>query len=281
MTMAHPYKQIYGSYEVPKEIHQLHALEQELNREDLSLEMIGLQPLHDWFTYPITPPDLIPFAHTGGAGIHFGFLTDFGLTKDLQDAPIVCVSPTNDPPIKYMARNIGQFFNLASSVPHVEMLDDFWAYDDATQIQAHIEEFYKDTPNDWAKKRQAVFTRFQATFGTQQEQVIPYFQKVQLERKNRQSLFTLDGLGVIGENASAEGKSYAFDSHHSLNEQELQRMQDFLKQASHLEKLAFIRDAHYRYVVAPNYDEAVLQIIIELLQSMDLQAELQRVLARE
>ena len=115
-------KSVYSSYEVPKEIHLLHALEEKLNKEGLSLDIIGFQPVTDLFIYHITPPDLIPFAHTGGAGIHFGFLTDFSEVRDLYDAPIVCVSPTNDPPIRYMARNITEFLNLVASVPHAEML---------------------------------------------------------------------------------------------------------------------------------------------------------------
>lgn len=58
-------------------------------------------------------------------------------------------------------------------------------------------------------------------------------------------------------------------------------MQGFLKQANRLEKLAFIRDRHYRYIVAPNNDEAVRHIIIDLLQSTNLHAEAQSVLAKE
>jgi hypothetical protein len=58
------------------------------------------------FRYFITPPDLITFISTGGDGIHFGFLTDFGQVEDLEEAYIVCVSPTNDPPLKIVARNL-------------------------------------------------------------------------------------------------------------------------------------------------------------------------------
>lgn len=59
--------------------------------------------------YSITPLDVIPFAGTGGNGIHFGFLTDFGNAKDLENAPIVLISPSNDPPLKLVANNIKDF----------------------------------------------------------------------------------------------------------------------------------------------------------------------------
>lgn len=107
--MDNSIRKIYGSYEIPDEIYKLYELEKELNDIDLSLDMIGFRPsIHD-DSYSITPPDLIPFANTGGDGIHFGFLTDFGSVPALTEAPIVCVSPTNDPPIRYMANNIKEF----------------------------------------------------------------------------------------------------------------------------------------------------------------------------
>ena len=58
-------------------------------------------------------------------------------------------------------------------------------------------------------------------------------------------------------------------------------MKDFLKTANRLEKLAFIRDANYRYVIVPNYNYALLNLIVELLQSMNLQTETQSILARQ
>ena len=274
-------KSIYGFYDVPKEIHMLHALEEKLNKEGLSLDIIGFRPVTDLFTYHITPPDLIPFANTGGAGIHFGFLTDFGQVQDLRDAPIVCVSPTNDPPIRYMARNITEFLNLVASVPHAEMLEAFWSYDDETQIQKHIEEFQKDTPTDWKRNRQAVLTHFQQIFVTQSKQIIPYLREVQEERRKNIALSTLDSLGVVGVNHVETTKSFTFDNQTLLDEQELQRMKDFLKTANRLEKLAFIRDANYRYVVAPNYEEALLNLIVELLQNMNLHAEARSMFARQ
>ncbi len=45
--------------------------------------MIGFRPSLQDDSYSITPPDLIPFANTGGDGIHFGFLTDFGSVSTL------------------------------------------------------------------------------------------------------------------------------------------------------------------------------------------------------
>ena len=274
-------KSMYSFYDVPKEIHMLHTLEEKLNKEGLSLDIIGFQPVTDLFIYHITPPDLIPFAHTGGAGIHFGFLTEFSEVQDLYDAPIVCVSPTNDPPIRYLSRNITEFLNLVASVPHAEMLEEFWSYNNETQIQKHIEEFQNDTPTDWAKNRQTVLTCFQQTFRTQGEQIIPYLREVQAERTKNIALPTVDSLGIIGGNHVEITRSFTFDNRAQLNDQELQRIKDFLKTASRLEKLVFVRDANYHYVIVPNYNEDLLNLLVELLQSMNLQTEAQSILARQ
>ena len=62
-------------------IFKLIELEERLNKKEHSLDPIGFMPITQHFSYWITPPDVIPFAHTGGNGIHFGFLTDFGKWK--------------------------------------------------------------------------------------------------------------------------------------------------------------------------------------------------------
>ncbi|GGA23149.1 SMI1/KNR4 family protein [Psychrobacillus lasiicapitis] len=104
--------EVYGTYSIPEEVYRLIQLEMNLQKEGLSLDTIGFIPITDYYYYSITPPDLIPFASTGGNGIHFGFLTDFHDVRVLKDAPIVCVSPTNDPPVRYIARNFEEF------IPH-------------------------------------------------------------------------------------------------------------------------------------------------------------------
>lgn len=280
--MDNSIRKIYGSYEIPDEIYKLYELEKELNDIDLSLDIIGFQPcLHD-YSYAITPPDLIPFANTGGDGIHFGFLTDFGQVPTLTEAPIVCVSPTNDPPIRYMAHNINEFLNLVLSVPHAEMLESFWSNPDEIHIQEEIMEFDKDTPPDWKEKRRKVSERLKNIYLTQQVNIGHYLQKVQKERSNSISISTLDGLGVIGseENNNAHTK-YQFDFNKSLDDNELKRINDYLNEISRIEKLAFIRDAFYSVVLTPDYEEKFFYLIIELMESMNLHDGVQRLLLRE
>jgi hypothetical protein len=276
--MDNSIKEIYGSYEVPEEVNKLYELESELNEEDLSLYMIGFQPcLHD-YCYSISPPDFIPFANTGGDGIHFGFLTDFGQVPTLSEAPIVCVSPTNDPPLRYIADNIKEFLNLVSSVPHAEMLEGFWSNHDETHIQQVIMEFIKDTPSDWIEKRSKVAERFKEKFATQHIQIGSYIQRAQEKRDNTISTPTLDGLGIVGTiEQDITYTKYSFDFskylNQSLDDHELKRIKKYLLRSNKVEKLAFIRDVIY---VITDIEENSFNLIIDLLESMNLYDEVQR-----
>ncbi|MHC0038867.1 hypothetical protein [Pseudoneobacillus sp. C159] len=277
--MDNSIREIYGSYEIPEEVYKLYELERELSEVDLSLYIIGLQPcLHDYCD-PISPPDLIPFANTGGDGIHFGFLTDFGQVPTLSEAPIVCVSPTNDPPLRYIADNIRDFLNLVSSVPHAEMLEGFWANHDEAQIQQVIMDFIKDTPSDWIEKRRKVAERFKVKYVTQPIQIGSYLQQVQKKRANTITAPTLDGLGILERKEhTITYRKYQFDFNkyfnQSLDDHELISINEYLKESNRIEKLAFIRDVIY--VIRTDIEENIFDLIMDLMESLSLYDEAQR-----
>lgn len=272
------WKEAYGQYDIPKEVLLLHQLENELSNEGLSLSHIAFQPIDQFGSYSITPPDLIPFASTGGDGIHFGFLTDFQSVSNLSEAPIVCVSPTNDPPLRYMARNIREFLNLVYSVPYAELLESIWNYDDEKQVMELVKEFEQYSSSTWEENQKYILTRFQQVFGTKQMEVLSYFKEVMKERAESIQMSTLDGLGVIYTDTSIQSKQhFKFPVNHSCDEAEVMKMQSFLVQSNELEKLAFVRDANYWFVVTSDYDEAVWELVLELLKLLNLQDEAKRV----
>lgn len=275
------WKAAYGQYDIPNEIHLLHQLENELRNEGLSLSQIAFQPINLFDPYSITPPDLIPFASTCGDGIHFGFLTDFHSVSNLSVAPIVCVSPTNDPPLRYMARNIREFLNLVYSVPYAEMLETMWNYDDEKQIIGLVKEFEKYTSSNWEEKRKYILTRYQQVFGTKKLEVVSYFHEVKKDRAESIHMTTLDGLGVLCAKPSIQSKQhFNFPPNRNCDEAEVVKMQSFLDQSNELEKLAFVRDANYWYIVTLGYHEAVWELILELLTSLKLKDEVERVSER-
>ena len=275
------WREVYYQYQIPDEILLLRQIETELSNKGLSLSQIGFLPIDQPETYSITPPDLIPFASTGGGGIHFGFLTEFHSVSNLTEAPIVCVTPTNDPPIRYMARNIREFLDLAFSVPYVEMLETIWTYDNENQVHDFVEEFEKDSPSEWHKNREHIQTRCRGVFGTKKVNVINYFQEVKKERANSICMDTLDGLGVIGEHPFIQtGQHFQLPENRNYEEVDVDRMRSFLIKANKTEKLAFVRDANYWYIVSSGYDESIWELIIEVLISLKLEDEAERVSER-
>lgn len=73
---------------------------------------------------------------------------------------------------------------------------------------------------------------------------------------------------------------FQFHVNHKSDEEEVLRMKSFLAKANEVEKLAFIRDANYWYILSSGYDQAVWELIIELLISLNLKDEAERVLDR-
>ncbi|CAM5209297.1 hypothetical protein UACE39S_05016 [Ureibacillus acetophenoni] len=268
-------KRLYEPYDIPKEILKLIDLDRQLEEESLSLQQIFLRPILEPFAYAITPVDCIPFADTGGDGIHFAFLTEFGEVNRLEDAPIICVSPTNDPPIRMVAKNIRDFFNLVASVPFAELLESAWGYKDEAQLKAEINEIVKDTPSDLIELRNTVLNRLKQTFNANEVEVTKYIKQTIKEREKHISIKTLDGLGITSYSIPIESNN-SLDFQYPLTQQEIERMKGFLVKANKIEKLAFIRDANYSYVVAPGFDEEVLELILELLLDLDLINEKER-----
>jgi len=57
-------------------------------------------------------------------------------------------------------------------------------------------------------------------------------------------------------------------------------MRSFLVNANEVEKFAFIRDANYWYIASSGYDQAVWELIMELLESLKLAVGFGKVLGR-
>lgn len=279
-SMNEKVQTIYGAYEIPKEIWKLYALEEELFTMDASLCIIGLRPSTDDDSYSITPPDCIPFASTGGDGIHFGFLTDFGTVPSLNEAPIICVSPTNDPPIRYIADNLKDFFHLVTNLPYAEMLEWIALNPDESSIQGKMKEFWEDGSSEWKEKHEKVHQLFKNTFSDQPVNVSEYVKEAQKKRLQSIVIPTKDRLGIKEYGNPAQSVNYQFDFAPELDDHEIHRMKKQLEESSKIEKLAFIRDAFYSYVCTRDYEEKLFNLLMELMKSLHLQDEAMRLSMR-
>ena len=274
-TMQPSLKAAYGACKIPDIIHRLTVLNNDFIRHGLDMGFIGFRLLDDYEPHFITPPDLIPFADTGGDGIHFGFLTDFGAVHRLEDAPVVCVTPTNDPPIRLIARNIVDFLDLMVSVPYTENLEAWWSCEQEEEQRKADGVFESGFPEEVRQQRAEIYGRLKTELGAKPRPILPYIRETLRLRKQQISISTLDGLGVTGADAAEE--RYAFDNRRSEDETELDRMRTYLSAVSSREaRLAFIRDVMYWYVIDRNAPSPVSFLLKEIMVSLGLKDEAAR-----
>jgi len=264
------WKQIYGKYRVPEGIRQLFQLETELQEEGYSLATVWLRLEKTNFRYFITPPDLITFTSTGGDGIHFGFLTDFGQVEDLEEAYIVCVRPTNDPPLKIVARNLHEFLRLVYTVKDVESLDHIEQLENEEEF---FRELYKEIwEGDFGHKADIIMEKLRDKFQLQPiDKPFSYVNNVRRERAQLLALTTLDGIGVLKKGKDMATKRYDFKI-----PKDIENMREFLQKSSWEEKLGFFRDAYYSYLLVEGYDIDVKNLVLEEMNRMGLKDEVCR-----
>lgn len=110
----------FGEYQKPIAL-------QLLENSNIPTEHFGFYIDYDYH-YDSTPIDTIPFATTGGDGCHFCFLTDFGQCTNLNEAPIVFISPTDYEQINpqygnfLYAKNFLDFLRINISIYNPEII---------------------------------------------------------------------------------------------------------------------------------------------------------------
>ena len=140
-------------------------------------------------------------------------------------------------------------------------------------LEGILDEYRSD---DFQRKRDKLLRRLQETFRTDQVDVAEYVQRVLQERNSKVILPTYDGLGIVSTSDIQSANRYMFDPERRQDEAEITKMQNFLSKATTEEKLGFIRDAYYWYVLSSDYDDQVLNLVGELLQSLQLENEIKR-----
>ncbi|WP_214779912.1 hypothetical protein [Bacillus sp. ISL-45] len=223
-------------------------MEKELESHGYSLDReLSLVLRSDFFAYNVTPFDVITFADTGSDGIHFGFLTDFGMVTDLDNAFIVCVSPMDfGCHIKIVARNLQEFLNLLYTMKSAVTISNF------VQLSSEDEEQYKKLKLDLEKEEKDnpkfferadfVVEKLQSALECQLiDNIYEYIENtVADDRKKQTVLTTRDGIGVVPLSPdSGEHGNFHPEKGNSKD------VSVFFDQATTESKLAFIRDAQF------------------------------------
>lgn len=271
--------QNYGKYKVPDMLKQAIALEEELRERKMLLGggLIGpsFAELGIGYRYESTPIDVIPFAvEDWDDEVHYGFLTDFGTVRNLEEAAIVRVSPYEDDPVQIVARNFREFMQLLAYEPigvrdlDTQTSEEDYAYlkEEAADVESSLSQKEKDV-------RSIVRERFAlAPIGD----TYAYLQKLGEEREQKIAAATEDGLGVVYSGTEAAvAKPVAFDFEEYEDGVHRADLREFFEQASTLDKLVFFRDAQSYFLWEGN--STVMDNLQEQLQAMGLEEEANRI----
>lgn len=274
----------FGEYKKPE---LLLKLEEYQKAEGQTWEWLGFYIGYD-LHYSVTPLDVIPFASTGGDGIHFGFLTDFGSISDLENAPIVCVSPSNNPPIKLVAKNLTDFIRLVVSIGDAAFLDEDYETDE--EVTMRLQEWDQVSETDWQGKplpKNEIEQILQITAEIQQgrvqlakilkdqfqinpmQNVSQYIKDLRALRHEDITIATSDGIGIQYQTVklNIDGFDYGI--------KDSNQVKDYLEKASEPERLKFYREATYDYILNKDYDTDMKKIIMASLKKDGFKRESQ------
>ncbi|MBB3111309.1 hypothetical protein FHS18_003377 [Paenibacillus phyllosphaerae] len=262
----------FGKYSPPAIFDALYTLDDQLQEEGLSLwDELGFYGGYYCSEYGNTPWDVIVFGWTGGDGVHYGFLTEFGSVTDLNEAPIVMVSPMGgDEAGEVVANNIREFLSILA-------IDESLLYASFDNEEDYLADLRQDEQSEWAPteeqkaQRRLVMSRMAAALDLPViEQPYRYLNQVRTERANKILVSTHDGLGVTNVHPDDVGRQ-----HESLlvdGDLESEELQEYLARATYAGKLALLRDFN-----AKDFDSEDLEnIMVEEMINLGLTDELAR-----
>ncbi|AMM93181.1 hypothetical protein UP17_12205 [Peribacillus simplex] len=241
-----------GKYlKMPPTFEMLQNLEEVIEKEGYSLGDLSLCLQVEFSPYEMTPYDVIQFANIGCDGIHYGFLTDFGMVSDLENAFIVCISPMDfDAPIKIVARNIREFVSLVCTMKDATTISNINLIKEEEQYISLFKELKKEVDEENEEQANYVVEKIRSTIGCKIiENVYNYVEKeVMTAREQQTILSTLDGIGIVSL-GSMNRKHIKYKLEKDM-EIKLEDVKSFFNSATTESKLAFIRDAQFTYIIS-------------------------------
>lgn len=189
--------EILGKYKESPTIKKLNELNvnEEFDMESLSCFLEYDKP------YIPAPTDIVPFGYTGGDGCYFAFLTEFGFYDNLDDCPIVFISPTDfdskhpQNSNKIIARNIIDFLAILTQIRYAEItrFEDLKTLD----FLAKIKEYIKDSSEKNLKLQNSTINLINSNFNLPQIlNLNQYYIDLENERKGPNYLILKDNLNL-------------------------------------------------------------------------------------
>ncbi|REK71295.1 hypothetical protein [Paenibacillus paeoniae] len=267
----------FGSYDVPPTLQELIRLKDELGGDDQFYLGLNFYLELTTLRYFNTPCDVVVFGSTGMDGIHYGFLTEFGTVDDLEQAPVVCVSPMNfDGPTKIIASDIKEFLSIA--LTDEELFYNTFAteedYRAAKQRWKEDEESSPYGPTEEKIQRKEAIIRLIKERITLPHIENPYrhLDRLDQQRQERVAVKTQDLLGVIGE--FEEGEVHIPYYVHKDEDLNIDELRQYMSKAPAVSKLAMVRDLQLNFVLW--HEEKIREIVADSLNSLNLKDEVKR-----
>ncbi|MGO4548041.1 hypothetical protein AB4Z29_24910 [Paenibacillus sp. 2TAB23] len=273
------------SYKIPPLLDEIMTWEKEIKQQVPYLEtptgyFLKFDPNENG-GYQSSPADAIMFAGTGMGGIHFSFLTDFGLVTDLNVAPIICVDPMDfGNCARVVANNIKDFFALHFSnhegllLNRFESEEDYLEYLKPKEEDAESYEYFDKKMWDLQKNevRELAIKRF----GFQHIlDGYSYLQEVRQARLKELFVTTFDGLGIASHGTAVDSlKKQAPHPWHmkEIPYREVEKMNAYIESAEQAGLFGFIRDCQ----VQGMDDYEVIRVIYDRLVSFGFPLEAER-----
>jgi hypothetical protein len=258
----------FGNYRKPALLVELEWLKiEKLEGRTRKLEALGF--FIDYKSYHTTTPlDVIVFAATRQEGIHFGFLTDFGTQPNLDEAPIVLISPTSDPAPRIVAANLREFLGLAIVLKQVDAL----AYINSSEEEGKIREAINTnriTDSLHIKEIENLERIFKRDLGVVEiNNIYNYMHRVREQRNRQINISTIDGMGII--QPGLPGGEFTEFNYRKSSPRAVRK---FLTAANKASRLKFYREATHYFVLSKGYDEWVRKQMLDYLERDGLQRE--------
>lgn len=267
-----------GKYkEFPQTLQMLTKIDLELQKEGVSLfDQLSLFLLDDDYSYDVTPYDVIPFANIGADGIHYGFLTDFGRVKDLEEAFIVCISPMNfGNHVKIIARNIKEFIDVVLTLNDASSIENLLDYSTKEEYRDFLGWMAKDAAMnpEFTEQSPYICERIQQKLNRKPiDDLYEYVEVIVPEqRKKLAPINTFDTLGVVSNHAGHNQETFPMNSDSVIN---LKELKSFFKRNENETKLATIRNLQFFYLIQD--DDELKGIVKAEMQKMGLIDEVNR-----
>ncbi len=244
------------------------------------LNVLGFCAADRSFRYDVTPADAITCLATGSNGLHFAFLTDFGFAESLEQAPIISVATSDDPPIRLVAKNLRDLLRLLVTVGEAENLtldleelrdlnyDEYslWRPQKVNHKGDRLSsEEYESAVvrfNRFIEERDALREVLRKELGIEPMEDVPgYLEQLRAERAAAVVIETFDKVGILRGSLCEEFEPFDYGT------KDTGAITAYLAEGSLCRRLAFYRNASFAYIFADDHDAPIRDLTASSLRS--------------